>query len=105
MFAAIRWSFQCIGGLLSVLEHSAYLAAGERVEGRELVFLTKTETPKVIIHRLMPATVREKQRALDMSMAAVDGIYHERFYPQPGMHCSWCSYRAECSLWTEGGSQ
>lgn len=77
-------------------------ATGERVEGRELVFLVKTKNPKVIVHRLMPATEREKQRALDMCGAAVDGIYHERFHPQPGMQCSYCSFRAECSQWKGG---
>lgn len=80
-------------------------ATGERVGGRELVFLVKTKKPRVIVHRMMSATEREKQRALDMSMAALDGIYHERFHPQPGMQCSWCSFRSECSQWTGGADR
>ncbi|MBC2594476.1 hypothetical protein H5P28_09425 [Ruficoccus amylovorans] len=45
---------------------------------------------------------REKQRVLDIALAAMDGIYHERFHPQPGMHCAWCSFRGECAKWTGG---
>lgn len=77
-------------------------ATGERVDGRELVFLVKTKTPKVIVHRLPPATQHEKDRVIEIAQAAVDGIYHERFHPQPGMACSWCSFRAECSQWRGG---
>ncbi|QYY36720.1 PD-(D/E)XK nuclease family protein [Ruficoccus sp. ZRK36] len=77
-------------------------ATSEKVEGRELVFLVKTKVPKVIVHRLEPASEREKQRVLDIACAAVDGIYHERFHPQPGMHCAWCSYRSQCAKWTGG---
>lgn len=79
-------------------------ATGEAVEGRELVFLVKTKTPKVIVHRLPPATEADKARFWSIAQAAVDGIYHERFYPQPGMACSWCSFREECSQWTGGVS-
>lgn len=78
-------------------------ATGERVEGRELVFLTKTKVPRVVVHRLMPATEREKQRALDMCSAALEGIKAERYHPVPGMQCSFCAYRAKCAQWTKGG--
>ncbi len=77
-------------------------ATDEHVEGRELVFLVKTKKPKVIVHRLPAATDKEKQRVLDIACAAVDGIYHERFHPQPGMHCAWCSFRSRCAKWTGG---
>lgn len=77
-------------------------ATGEAVEGRELVFLVKTKTPKVIVHRMPPATQQDKQRFWSIAQAAVDGIYHERFYPQPGMQCSWCAFREQCKNW-EGG--
>jgi putative RecB family exonuclease len=77
-------------------------STGEAVEGRELVFLVKTKVPKVIVHRLPPATEHDKARFWSVAQAAVDGIYHERFYPQPGMACSWCSFREECSQWTGG---
>lgn len=79
-------------------------ATGEAVEGRELVFLVKTAKPKVIVHSIPPATEADKARFWSVAQAAVDGIYHERFYPQPGMGCSWCSFRKECSQWT-GGNQ
>jgi putative RecB family exonuclease len=77
-------------------------ATGEKVEGRELVFLVKTAKPKIIVHRIPPATEHDKARFWSIAQAAVDGIYHERFYPQPGMACSWCSFRKECSQWTGG---
>jgi len=79
-------------------------ATGEEVEGRELVFLVKTKTPKIIVHRIPPATEHDKARFWSIAQAAVDGIYHERFYPQPGMACSWCSFREECSQWKGGVS-
>ena len=79
-------------------------ATGEKVEGRELVFLVKTAKPKIIVHRIPPATEADKARFWSIAQAAVDGIYHERFYPQPGMACSWCSFRKECGEWTGGGS-
>ncbi|MGZ0710115.1 RecB family exonuclease [Coraliomargarita sp. W4R53] len=79
-------------------------ATGEPVEGRELVFLVKTAKPKIIVHRLPPATEHDKARFWSVAQAAVEGIYNERFYPQPGMACSWCSFREECSQWKGGAS-
>ena len=79
-------------------------ATGEEVEGRELVFLVKTKTPKVIVHRIPPATEQDKDRFWSIAQAAVDGIYNERFYPQPGMACSWCSFREQCKNWSGGGA-
>ncbi len=78
-------------------------ATGEEVEARELVFLVKTKTPKVIVHRLPPADQAAKDRFWSIAQEAVTGVYEERFYPQPGMACSWCSFRKECSAW-RGGS-
>ena len=78
-------------------------ATGEPVEARELVFLVKTAKPKIIAHRIPPATEHDKARFWAIAQAAIDGIYHERFYPQPGMACSWCSFRKECTAW-RGGS-
>ena len=77
-------------------------ATGEAVEGRELVFLVKTKTPKVIVHRLPPATEADKARFWSIAQAAIDGISRERFHPQPGMACSWCAFRQECAAWTGG---
>ncbi len=77
-------------------------ATGQKVEGRELVFLVKTAKPKIIVHRLPPATEADKARFWSVAQAAIDGIYHERFYPQPGMACSWCSFREECKSWNGG---
>lgn len=77
-------------------------ATGETVAGRELVFLVKTKTPKVVVHRLPPASSQQKQRVLGITAAALEGINSERYHPQTGMHCSWCSFRAECARWTGG---
>lgn len=77
-------------------------ATGDVVRGRELVFLVKTKTPKVIVHRLPPATEQEKRRTLNIARAAAEGIHSERFHPQSGMHCGWCSFRMQCAQWTGG---
>lgn len=77
-------------------------ATGEEVMGRELVFLVKTKTPKVIVHRLPPASASDVARFRAMAGAMIDGVYHERWTPQPGMHCAWCSYRRQCAQWTGG---
>ena len=31
--------------------------------------------------------------------AFVAGVTREEYYPSPGMHCRWCSFRSECSGW------
>lgn len=72
----------------------------EDVQGLELVFLVKTKKPKVITHTMPPATEHQKERFWSMVEAYMDGVYHDRFYPQPGMHCNWCSYRTQCSQWS-----
>jgi len=77
-------------------------STGERVTARELVFLVKTKTPKVIVHRIEPADSHAIERFWSVAEAAVEGIYHERWTPQPGMHCAWCPYRRECSQWKGG---
>ncbi|CAA6692615.1 MULTISPECIES: PD-(D/E)XK nuclease family protein [unclassified Lentimonas] len=79
-------------------------ATGEPVEGRELVFLVKTKVPKIIVHRLPPATEHDKARFWSIAQAAIDGIYHERWVPAPSMQCGWCSFREQCKSWT-GGNQ
>ncbi len=77
-------------------------ATGEKVEARELVFLVKTRTPKIIVHTLPPADEAAITRFWLMMEAAVEGIADKRFYPQPGMHCSWCAFRKQCSQWKGG---
>lgn len=74
-------------------------ATGQPVSARELVFLVKTKTPKVIVHRLPPADPAARERFWSMAQAMVDGVYHERWHPQPGMHCGWCPYRGPCARW------
>lgn len=75
-------------------------ATGQKVEGRELVFLVKTKKPKVIVHRLPPATETDKKRFWLMARAMADGIRENRFHPQPGVHCAWCAFREECARFT-----
>lgn len=94
-------------GFLHELQLIAYqllveASTGEPVTARELVFLVKTKTPKVIVHRMKPADSHAIERFWSMAEAATDAIYHERWTPQPGMHCSWCPYRRECAQWKGG---
>ncbi len=79
-------------------------ATGEPVEGLELVFLVKTKTPKVIVHRMAPADEGAKARFRAMASAMTDGVRHGRFHPQPGMQCAWCAYRRECAAWKGGAA-
>lgn len=77
-------------------------ATGEEVMGRELIFLVKTKTPKIIVHRLPPASASDVARFRAIAVAMIDGVYHERWTPQSGMHCAWCFYRQQCAQWTGG---
>ena len=72
-------------------------ATGERVTGTELVFLVKNKKPKVIRHVIAPANAAQIARFWTMVAAVINGLQEGRFHPQPGMHCSWCQYRAECA--------
>lgn len=72
---------------------------GETPPALDLVFLVKTKTPQVVRVSSPPADRHRKQRVVRMLETAVEGIAEERFHPQPGMHCSWCSFRKECSAW------
>lgn len=74
-------------------------ATGESPPGLELVFLVKTKTPQVIKVGVPPADRHRKARVVRLLDTAVAGITAGRFHPQPGMHCSWCQFRAECSAW------
>lgn len=74
-------------------------ATGGSPPGLELVFLVKTKTPQVIKVGVPPADRHRKARVVRLLETAVVGITAGRFHPQPGMHCSWCPYRTECSAW------
>lgn len=65
----------------------------------DLIYLVKTKTPQVIRVKTPPANEQRKQRVADLYRIAYDGIITERFHPQPGMQCTWCQYRKECSGW------
>jgi putative RecB family exonuclease len=68
----------------------------------ELVFLVKTKVPQVVTVEVPPAGELRKLRTVRMLETAVEGIAAGRYHPQPGMHCSWCQFRAECSKWVPG---
>lgn len=74
-------------------------ATGKTPPALDLLFLVKTKIPQVIPVSLPPANEQRKQRAVSMLETAVQGIAEGRFHPQPGMHCSWCQFRIECSKW------
>ncbi|MDQ8192621.1 RecB family exonuclease [Roseibacillus persicicus] len=91
----------------AILDHEIQLvsyqllleAIGESPTKLDLIFLVKTKTPQVIRISSPPADEHRKRRVTALLEIAVTGIASERFHPQPGMHCSWCSYRAECAAW------
>jgi len=78
-------------------------ATGESVSAKELIYLVKTKQPKVIRQNIKPADLIQRERFRNMVQTMVDGVENERFYPCPGMQCSWCDFRKECSQW-KGGS-
>ena len=74
-------------------------ATGDTPPSLDLIYLVKTKTPQVIRVKISPANEQRKQRIADLYKIAYEGITTERFHPQPGMQCSWCQYRKECSGW------
>lgn len=74
-------------------------ATGDTPPSLDLIYLVKTKTPQVIRVKTSPSNEQRKQRIADLYRIAYEGITTERFHPQPGMQCSWCQYRKECSGW------
>lgn len=79
-------------------------ATGETCPGAELVFLVKTKTPKVIAHPLEAPTQLQRDRFARLVDTYAHGVANEDYYPSPGMQCSWCAFREECSAWKGGPS-
>ena len=77
-------------------------ATGEASPGSELVFLVKTKTPRVIVHRTGPPSQVARDRFARLVEIYANGVTNEQYFPSPGMQCSWCSYRSECSRWKGG---
>lgn len=77
-------------------------AIGESPRSLDLVFLVKTKTPQVIRVSSPPADDQRKRRVITLLETAVQGIAEDRFHPQPGMQCSWCSFKNECKAWAPG---
>lgn len=63
----------------------------------DLIYLVKTKIPQVIRVKTPPANDQHKQHVTDLYRIAYEGITDEWFHPQPGIQCSWCQYRKECS--------
>lgn len=74
-------------------------ATGDSPPSLDLIYLVKTKMPQVIRVTTPPADEQRKQRIADLYKIAYEGITTESFHPQPGMQCSWCQYRKECSGW------
>lgn len=77
-------------------------ATGELPPCGELVFLVKTKTPKVITHRLASPNDTQRDRFARLVETYATAVANEHYYPSPGMHCGWCSYRTECAAWKGG---
>lgn len=78
-------------------------ATGERVAGREIVFITKHKSPRVVVHEIPRASPEAVQRVRRMVEYAYSGIRMGRWSPQPGTACAWCSFRQACRDWTGKG--
>lgn len=77
-------------------------ASGQTPKSLDLIFLVKTAVPKVIRVSSPPANPARKARVIRLLNTAVEGMVAGRFHPQPGMHCSWCPYRNQCTQWPKG---
>ncbi len=77
-------------------------ATGEPSPGNELVFLVKTKVPKVLVHRTPAPSPVQRDRFAKLVETYATEVANERYYPSPGMQCSWCSFRNECSKWKGG---
>lgn len=74
-------------------------ATGDTPPSLDLIYLVKTKTPQVIRIKMSPTNEQRKQRIADLYKIVYEGITTERFHPQPGIQCTWCQYRKECSGW------
>jgi putative RecB family exonuclease len=81
-----------------LVEHATEMASA----GADLVFLVKTKTPKIVVHGVEPPTLVQRDRFARLVETYANGVANEVYYPSPGQHCAWCSYRAECSAWRGG---
>lgn len=75
-------------------------AVGEDPGPGELVYLAKLKTPKVIQQQLPPVDQTAIDRFRALAEAYVEGVSREDYYPSPGMHCRWCSFRNQCKAWS-----
>jgi len=89
---------------LIAYEELVEAATNEPCPGSEVIFLVKTKTPKVIRAQAPRTTDQERERFWTLVTTVIEGVQAERFHPSPGQHCSWCSFRSECSKWTGGAS-
>jgi len=79
-------------------------AATERkVAYREIVYITKHKTPRVIVQQIPAADEIAIERFWRMIESVHDGVLDERWVPQPGMQCAWCSFRRDCVRWSGKG--
>jgi putative RecB family exonuclease len=74
-------------------------ATGEVPAPAELVYLVKNKTPKIIRHQLPPIDLIQLERFKRLTDVYVEGNERQEYYPSPGMHCRWCSYRNRCRAW------
>lgn len=90
---------------LNQLQLTAYhLLMEDAVEAEpgpgELVYLAKLKTPKVIKQVLPPVDQTAIDRFKALAETYVEGVAREDYYPSPGMHCRFCSFRNQCRAWT-----
>lgn len=99
--------------------YSFRMETGEEEAGVSLINLIKTKIPKV--QQLDDKRYMDDFIGFFYTIKAIaDNIQNERFYQNPGLHCSFCDYRPFCArdfdlvakrfgernldLWQEGGT-
>ena len=75
-------------------------ATGEDPGPGELHYLVKLKTPKVIRQVLPKVDQAQIDRFKALAETYAQGVSRGEYYPSPGMHCRWCSYKSECASWS-----
>jgi len=73
---------------------------GKREKGRELHFLVKTKTPKLVITEMEPMSENQQTRLFRIMDSYVEGLAREDFVPPTGLQCAGCEFFNECRKWS-----
>lgn len=74
-------------------------ATGDTPPSLDLIYLAKTKMPQVTGSRFTQPTNSASNASPTCTGLPVKASLLNVSIPSPGMQCSWCQYRKECSGW------